>query len=170
LPDLVVHYDPEWPARFDREAERLHDVLGSVVVEIEHIGSTAVPGIAAKPTIDIAVGVRALEEIELEQIAAMENDGYVYRGEAGVPGRHYFRKGASFPRDYHVSVVEWQGELWCDYLLVRDYLRAHPEEAAAYVEAKRAAERSIEAPDPISYWEHKREFVDALLVRARTAG
>lgn len=72
-----------------------------------------------------------------------------------------------YPRDFHVSVIERKGPLWRDYLLLRDYLRAHPDEASAYVEAKRVAERSIDRPDPIAYWEHKRTFVDELLERAR---
>jgi len=88
VPDLVVAYDPAWPERYDSEAERLRETLGAIVVEIEHVGSTAVPGIAAKPTIDIAVGVRRIQDIGSAQIAAMEELDYVYRGEAGVPGRH----------------------------------------------------------------------------------
>ena len=167
--DLVVPYDPRWPERFTEEAERLRNAIGEIVVEIEHIGSTAVPGIAAKPTIDIAVGVSELGDVDADAVSAMEQLGYVYRGEAGVPGRHYFRKGATYPRDIHVSIIEWQGPLWHDYLLLRDYLRGHPDEAAAYVEAKRRAERAIESPDPIAYWQHKRTFVEELLTRARAA-
>jgi GrpB-like predicted nucleotidyltransferase (UPF0157 family) len=169
MPDLVVPYDPDWPERFEEEAERVRETLGQVVSEIEHIGSTAVPGVSAKPTIDIAVGVSQLNDVDTEAITAMEELGYVYRGEAGVPGRHYFRKGATYPRDFHVSIIEWRGPLWEDYLLLRDYLRAHSEEAAAYVDAKREAERAIESPDPIAYWEHKRAFVEELLARARTS-
>ncbi len=169
MPDLVVPYDPDWPERFGDEAQRVRGALGQVVVHIEHIGSTAVPGISAKPTIDIAVGVRQLADVDSEVIAAMEALGYVYRGEAGVPGRHYFRRGATYPRDFHVSIIEWHGALWEDYLLLRDYLRAHPKEAAAYVEAKRTAERAIDSPDPIAYWENKRAFVEELLTRARTS-
>lgn len=169
VPDLVVAYDPAWPAYFEKEAVRIKDALGSIVIEIEHVGSTAVPGIAAKPTIDIAVGVNELDDIHGQEIAAMENLEYVYRGEAGVPGRHYFRKGLVYPRDFHVSIIEWRGSLWNDYLLLRNYLREHPEEAASYVEAKRSAERATEKPDPVAYWEHKRAFVEQLLERARAA-
>lgn len=169
MSDLVVPYDPEWPHRFEAEAERIRNALGAVVVEIKHIGSTAVPGIAAKPTIDIAVGVRRLDDVSGEAIAAIEALDYVYRGEAGVPGRHYFRRGPRYPRLFHLSIIESGGKLWNDYLLLRSYLRAHPEEAASYVEAKRAAERAIERPDPIAYWEHKRAFVEELLERARAA-
>lgn len=164
---LIVPYDPEWPERFEEEADALREALGPVVIEVEHIGSTAVPGLAAKPTVDIAVGVAALDDIGEEKIAALEDLDYVFRGEAGVPGRLYFRKGATYPRDFHVSVVEWRGPLWNDYLLLRDYLRTHPDDAAVYVEAKRAAEQAVGTADPIAYWEHKREFVESLLERAR---
>ena len=168
MPDLVVPYDPEWPERFESEAERFREALGQIAIELEHIGSTAVPGISAKPTIDIAVGVRQIGDVDDDAIEAMEELDYVYRGEAGVPGRHYFRKGATYPRDFHVSIIEWRGNLWNDYLLLRNYLRGRPEEAAAYVEVKRAAERAVPTSDPISYWEHKRAFVEELLTRART--
>jgi GrpB-like predicted nucleotidyltransferase (UPF0157 family) len=167
VPDRVVAYDPIWPERYEGEAERLRDRLGAIAVAIEHVGSTAVPGIAAKPTIDIAVGVRQLDDVGPEQVAAMEELDYVYRGEAGVRGRHYFRKGATYPRDFHVSIVEWGGPLWQDYLLLRGYLRRRPEEATAYVEAKRAAESATAGRDPITYWEHKHSFVEAMLERAR---
>jgi GrpB-like predicted nucleotidyltransferase (UPF0157 family) len=166
---LVVPYDAAWPDRFDGEAGRLREALGPIVLEIEHVGSTAVPGVWAKPTIDIAVGVSGLDDVGDEAIAALEALDYVYRGEAGVPGRHYFRRGPVYPRDFHVSIVAWRGPLWNDYLLLREYLRAHPDEASSYVEAKRAAEREIGTPDPIGYWEHKRAFVEELLARARAS-
>lgn len=167
MPDLVVAYNPTWPDRYDSEAKRLGETLGAIVVEIEHVGSTAVPGIAAKPTIDIAVGVRRVREIGSAEIGAMEELDYVYGGEAGVPGRHYFKKGPIYPRTFHVSMVEWRGPLWRDYLLLRSYLRTHADEATAYVEAKRAAMRAAAGRDPISYWEHKHSFVEAMLERAR---
>jgi GrpB-like predicted nucleotidyltransferase (UPF0157 family) len=164
---LFIPYDPEWPEQFEEEADALREALGPVVIEVEHIGSTAVPGLPAKPTVDIAVGVGALDDVDDEKIAAMEELDYVFRGEAGVPGRRYFRKGEAYPRDFHVSIVEWGGTLWNDYLLLRDYLRSHPHEGAAYVDAKRAAEQIVGTDDPIAYWEHKREFVESLLERAR---
>lgn len=115
----------------------------------------------------MAVGVQALDGVGGEEIAALEELGYLFRGEAGVPGRFYFRKGATYPRDFHVSIVEWRGPLWNDYLTLRDFLRSHPEEGAAYVDTKRAAERATGGRDPVAYWEHKREFVEAVLERAR---
>lgn len=169
MSELIVPYDAGWPGRFEKEAERIREAIGPIAIEIEHIGSTAVPGMAGKLTIDIAVGVSQLNEMDEEVIAAVQELGYVYRGEAGVPGRHYFRKGQVYPRDFHVSFIEWQGPLWNDYLLLRGYLRKHPEEAALYVEAKRAAASAIEKPDPISYWEHKHAFVEEMLARARTS-
>lgn len=164
---LIVPYDPDWPERFEGEADAVREALGPIVIEVEHIGSTAVPGLAAKPTIDIAVGVATLDDVDDAKIAVMQDLGYVFRGEAGVPGRLYFRKGETYPREFHVSIVEWGGSLWHDYLLLREYLRAHPEEGAAYVDAKRAAEEAVGTGDPIAYWDHKREFVESLLERAR---
>ena len=167
LHKLVVSYDERWPSVYAAEAARVARALGDVVVETQHIGSTSVPGLGGKPTIDMIVGVNSTEDVTQAHIQALEELGYVYRGDAGVPGRHYFRKGERYPRDYHASIIEWRGSLWNEYLLLREYLRSHHEEHAAYVDAKVRAEREIGRPHPILYWEHKRGYVEELLDRAR---
>lgn len=129
---------------------------------IEHIGSTSVPGLCAKPIVDIAVGVRKLELTD-EQIAAMERLGYEYLGEYGLPGRLFFRKGE--PRTHNVHVVEHGGEHWERQLVFRDALRADPEERQRYDELKR---RLAAAGHPReAYTELKTPFIRGVEARAR---
>ena len=158
-PARVVEYDPGWPAAFEAERADLARAFGETAVEIEHVGSTAVPGLAAKPVLDVLVGLRSLELPE-ERIAAVERLGYEYVGEYGLPGRLFFRKGGA-RRTHHVHAVEHGGDHWHRHLAFRDFLRAHPAEAERYAaEKRRAAARDLTAPD---YWEAKREHVEALL-------
>ena len=95
----------------------------------------SIPGMCAKPVLDIAAGLPGDAPI-LEYVAALAHAGYEHRGERGVPGRHYFRRGE--PRTYHVHLVEVSGPLWRDYIAFRDYLRSHAEAARQFADVKRA--------------------------------
>ena len=158
----VVPYDPAWPRLYEEEAARVSTALGEDVAEIEHIGSTAVPGLAAKPVIDISVGLRTLA-LGAARVEAMGRIGYEYKGEFGIPGRLFFRKGGA-NRTHHVHAVEWDGEHWHRHRSFREYLRAHPAEARRYAEHKLAV--AAEASGSDDYWERKQPFVDALFARA----
>jgi GrpB-like predicted nucleotidyltransferase (UPF0157 family) len=155
---VVVDYDPAWPRLYEEEARRVRAAFGDLVVEVEHMGSTAVLGLSGKPLIDISVGLAHLA-IAPEHVRAMERLGYEYLGEYGLPGRLYFRTETR-----HVHAVEWGGERWQRHRAFRDYLRAHPDEARAYGEAKRRI--APLARDSGDYWERKQEYVDALFERA----
>ena len=160
----VRPYDPGWPQRFARERVRLADGLGSLARAIEHIGSTAVPGLDAKPVVDVLVGVDGPLDGH-PALAAVAALGYESFGEAGVPGRRYFRRRAPGD-DVNVHVVAHGGEVWADNLLLRDHLRAHPEEARAYAEARRRA--AAAAPESLlRYSDLKADVVRALVARAR---
>jgi NAD-dependent deacetylase len=162
-PVFVVDYDPEWPKLYDAERERIRRGLGDVVVDIEHMGSTAVPGLAGKPVIDISIGLRTLDLTE-DDIAAMKGLGYEYLGEFGLPGRLYFRKGEA-TSTHHVHAVEWGGEHWRRHLAFRDYLRAHPDEARRYGEAKKRLAVEVDH-DWYEYVERKNTVADELFERA----
>jgi NAD-dependent deacetylase len=158
----VTDYDPDWPRIYEEEAARIHEALGESVLAMEHMGSTAVPGLAGKPVIDISVGLRT-PELTDAQVAAMERLGYEYLGEHGLPGRLYFRKDEG-GRTTQVHAVEHEGEHWHRHRAFRDYLCAHPEEALAYAAEKRriaAGSTGLE-----EYWEAKQPFADALFARA----
>jgi GrpB-like predicted nucleotidyltransferase (UPF0157 family) len=161
-PVEVVDYDPAWADLFQRERERLREALGSQAAAVEHVGSTAVPGLAAKPVLDILVGA-ATFPLPDDRLAALAALGYEYRGDNGVPGRQFFRTN---PRTRHLHVVEHGGEEWRRLLLFRDYCRAHPEVAREYEALKRKL--SLDHPNERGHYTGgKSAFIEAILDRAR---
>lgn len=128
----VVAYCPEWPELYRTEAERLRQALGDELVALAHIGSTAVPGLAAKPVIDILAGLRT-GDVSHEAAAGLRALGYVSRRR--TRGRH-FRKGV--PRTYVIHICAYGDGEWRSKIAFRDYLRADRRAAAAYAEHKRA--------------------------------
>ncbi|HEV2920340.1 MAG TPA: GrpB family protein, partial [Actinomycetota bacterium] len=131
----VVAYDPGWPGRFAELGRELRAGLGEVALRIDHIGSTAVPGLAAKPIIDIQVSVAAFEPLEAFRVP-LERLGYVYRADNPERTKRYFREPPGRRRTHvHVRRAGSFSEQWA--LLFRDYLRAHPAVAADYEAEKR---------------------------------
>ncbi len=163
---IVAEYDPRWPEQFAEEAARLQQAMGDPMVAVEHVGSTSVPGLSAKPVIDILVGVRALAEGE-QAVPALEALGYECRGENGIPGRLFFRKGlVQYRRTHHLHMVETGHEQWASMLSFRDYLRAHPDEVRRYEALKHDLARQFR-DDRRAYTDGKAEFVQAVLEKAR---
>jgi GrpB-like predicted nucleotidyltransferase (UPF0157 family) len=158
----LVDYDPEWPRLFEEERARLAGVLGSAVLAIEHIGSTAVPGLAAKPVLDLAAAVTRLSSVE-SLVGPLAGLGYRYLGEYGLPGRLFFEKGD--PVTHHLHAVEVTGHHWRVWRLFRDYLRRHPEDARQYAQFKRELAARY-AADRDAYTRSKSDFVNAVLAKA----
>jgi GrpB-like predicted nucleotidyltransferase (UPF0157 family) len=159
----VVDYDDNWPLQFEQEKPHILNALGDAILDIQHIGSTSVPGLAAKPIIDILVGAKQLQPSDTH-IKALEKLGYVYEGEAGVPGRRFFRKG--MPRTHHLHFVKLGNEVWEYQLLFRDFLRTHPEAAKEY----EALKRKLAVPfqlDREGYISSKAPLIIELLAKAR---
>lgn len=158
----VVPYDPRWPTLFDAEVARIQGALRGLALRLEHIGSTSVPGLPAKPIIDILAG-RPPGSTLPDYVAALAGAGYEHRGENGIPGREFFRRGS--PRAYHIHLAEAQGEFWHAHLIFRDVLRARPDLAAEYAALKvRLAEwypRDREA-----YIDGKGPFIRQVLAKA----
>ena len=160
----IVAYDPSWPARAAAEAARVRDALGDVAVRVEHIGSTAVPGLAAKPIVDLLLAVDALEPRE-RYVAPLEALGYLFAFDPASPDRHFFARPPGRPRAFHLHACLAGGEQELRHLAVRDFLRAHSGEAAAYAELKRRV--AAEAPsDRLAYVAGKDAYVAALEARA----
>jgi GrpB-like predicted nucleotidyltransferase (UPF0157 family) len=131
----IVPYDPAWPEQFARLGRELRGGLGDVARRIDHVGSTSVPGLAAKPIIDIQVSVAAFEPLEAFK-QPLERLGYVYRADNPERTKRYFREPPGRPRTHvHVRRAGSFSEQWA--LLFRDYLRAHREVAAEYEAVKR---------------------------------
>lgn len=133
----LAEYDASWPERFAVEARAIADALGELVVAVEHVGSTAVPGLAAKPTIDVAAGVTTLD-LPPGAVQRMEALGYENAEADSRPGEHLFRKGGAVPWDVIVHVVEWGGSAWSMHLAFRDALRLDPHLAEEYAGLKRS--------------------------------
>lgn len=154
----VILHDPKWQEAFEAESKHIVDALGKNVVVIHHIGSTAIPGIYAKPIIDLLVEVKDIIEVD-EQSSAMASLGYEVMGEFEIPGRRYFRKdNQEGVRTHHVHAFEVGSEQVERHLTFRDYMIAHPEDAQRYSELKRYLAR--EHPTSInSYMDGKDEFI-----------
>jgi len=160
---LVTH-QTAWHEQFLEEQKRLREALGDAVLDIQHIGSTAIPGISAKPLLDLGIAVQNFEEAFV-CVQPLEKLGYIYRGENGIPRRHYFVKGSSEKRMHHLHVLEQSSPEWRKHLLFRDYLCAHPEALTQYQALKtRLAEQFPK--DREAYTEGKHAFIQDILNRA----
>jgi GrpB-like predicted nucleotidyltransferase (UPF0157 family) len=155
----LVAYDVLWPREFEAEAERLARACDGLPLRLEHIGSTAVPGLSGKPLIDILAGVPP-RAARAPYIAALVQLGYEHLGAYGVPGRDYFRRGN--PRTHHVHMVSWSSKTWRDHLLFRDYLRAHPHVALEYAALKRELAAAF-PDDGRKYAEEKGPFIKSVV-------
>ena len=162
-PVAIVAYDANWPQLFEIEGEMLRNALGENLVSVEHIGSTAVPGLVAKPVIDLLAGLRTFP-LSLQGIAALEGLGYEYLGENGIPGRLFLRKGR--PRSHHVHAVLFGDDHWERHLAFRDYLRINAQERDAYAEFKRTLVHEVDG-DRDRYVDGKEVYAAALEQRAR---
>ena len=168
MPIEIVGYDTRWPRQFEEERRRILAAIGRYVAEVEHIGSTAVPGLAAKPIIDILVGLRSLADAT-NCINPLTGLGYEYvpEWEAELPERRYFRRVEPRPRTHHIHMVENTSEFWRRQLLFRDYLRAHPEDARAYETLKRDLASRFEVGR--DYANAKSLFIKGILDKAGRA-
>ncbi|MGF1482610.1 MAG: GrpB family protein [Cyanophyceae cyanobacterium] len=165
---VIVEYNPRWPLLFEQEEARLREVLADdLIIRIEHFGSTAVPGLAAKPIIDILVGVCSLKEAQRLSIAPLETLGYAYWFDNPDPQRMFFVKGLppSPQRTHHIHLVEPDSVLW-ERLLFRDYLRQHSEEAARYAQLKHHLAQRF-STDRETYTSAKAAYVQSVMHKAR---
>jgi len=168
----IVQYNPAWPKLFEDEAAFLRWKLPqNLVKRIEHFGSTAVPGLSAKPIIDILVEVTSLEETKKQIVHLLEAEGYEYFwrpafGDDGPPYYAWFiKRNSESKRTHHIHMVEADSELW-DRLYFRDYLRQFPAEAKCYDELKKKL--SEEYPnDRAKYTEEKSDFILLVTKKAK---
>lgn len=156
---IEVHpYDPSWREKFNEEVEMLKPIFGEQLVSIHHIGSTAIPGIKAKPVIDILIVVTDIDAIQ-EAIDQMESNGYEYRGENGIPGRRYLRKDTNGIRSYHAHIYQDGHPNIAKHLNFRDYLRAHTEHAQEYSRLKEDLAIKFRHSS-VEYTEGKSDFIN----------
>ena len=169
----IVPYDPSWPVSFARERDHLRACLPSELVgRIEHFGSTAVPGLAAKPVVDLLVEVTDLERAQQKIVPILEAQRYDYlwrptRGDDGEPFYAWFikRDAASGVRTHHIHMVERHFPHW-DSLFFRDYLIGHPETAREYERLKRHLANDV-PHDRVAYTRGKAAFIDRVTEQAK---
>lgn len=159
-PVVVVDYDSNWPRLFDELRSLIWPAVSDIALSFEHVGSTAVPGLRAKPVIDACVVVQTRELVP-PAIARIERLGYVHRGTLGVPDREAFRRPDHLPR-HHLYLSPRDALSLRNQLGVRDYLRAHPGIAREYAALK--TELALRFPDDIDrYIDGKTEFILGIL-------
>ncbi len=162
-PVIVVPYDPAWASAFQHEKARLDRVLGARALGIEHIGSTAVPGLAAKPVIDFLVGMASMEAADAA-IPLLEADGWIFPPDMNerIGDRRYLKRVKDGVRTHHLHLVVYDAPMWREYLFFRDKLRAHPELRVRYEELKRELASKYREERP-TYTSSKTSFVKEVL-------
>ncbi len=163
LPVVIADYDPRWTTMYAEESARIQNVIGEWLLGIEHVGSTSVPGLAAKPVVDMMPGLSSLDDSR-HIVKPLQKLGYQYfpEHETVMPERRYFALPAGdkhrVRRRFHLHIVETTSSFWRRHLAFRNYLRAHPDVAGEYAALKRrlAAEYGS---DREGYTEAKTEFI-----------
>jgi len=161
----IVPYTEEWERLFEDERRLLWSVIGNYVIDIQHVGSTSIPGLASKPVIDIAVFVTSLKVGE-KCITPLEEAGYEFRQDGGILGRYFFAKSSKENRTHNLHVEEMNGEFWENHILFRDYLRKHKEDVIEYADLKLELALKYEN-DRDSYASGKDDFIKRILKKAK---
>ena len=157
---VVLPYDEGWPRDFSQIEAELRAALGELALRIEHVGSTSVPGLSAKPIIDIDAVVRS--ESLGPAISALRKIGYEHEGDLGIPGREAFAyEGKTHLRKHHLYVCPQDSPELKRHLAFRDYLRSHPEAARAYGRIKEEG-AALYPRDIGKYVEYKSPFIEKI--------
>ena len=157
----ILPYDPQWAHEYELEKQRLMTALGDTIIAIEHVGRTSVPGLAAKPLIDIVVAIDSFERLPaiIHTLTAM---GYEHMPERVSDERAFFPKGPRQRRTHHLSFVLQGSDGWRQTITFRDYLRQHPERRNAYAALKQQL-ASAHADDRYAYTAAKHDFIEQTL-------
>lgn len=163
-PPVIVTYNAEWPLRFEAEASRIREALGAIAVRVEHVGSTAVPGLAAKDTLDIQISVPRMDRSLYE--GPLEALGYTSVWDVATEEHHFFgRPYETRPRLFNVHVCPVGSEWERRHIAFRDYLRANPDAAARYEKFKK--EIAPKFSDTLEYAYAKEDFIRNMEREAR---
>jgi GrpB-like predicted nucleotidyltransferase (UPF0157 family) len=164
-PLVVAEYDEQWPNLFEDIARPVREAVADLGAGVEHVGSTSVPGLAAKPVIDVDVVVRSAEDVPTA-VERLQSLGYIYQGDKGIKGREAFMWPGDAQR-HHLYVVVAGSQPHADHIQFRDYLRRHPELAQEYAALKRSLAR-MHADDRLAYTNSKADFIAKVLQAARS--
>lgn len=161
----IEDYNSKWAKKFEEEKVKLKEILNDKVISIEHIGSTSIEGLGAKPIIDIAIGVKDLETV-MDFNEPLQKLGYEFVYHKEFPERRFFRKGEWRAGTHHLHFYEFESEHWNNQILFRDYLRTYPNALKEYQQLKvnLAAKYRF---DRVSYTEAKAPFIQKILYKAK---
>ncbi|MFT9816781.1 GrpB family protein [Lysinibacillus sp. NPDC056185] len=161
----LSEYNPHWEQQYAFEQNEIGKALGDSAIRIEHIGSTSIKGLKAKPIIDILVGVRSLDEV-LSFIDALSKIDYEYVPKLQFKDRRFFRKGLWEQGTIHLHICEYNSNEWTEKLLFRDYLRAHPQAANEYAVLKNQLASKYQF-DRSTYTKEKEPFIQMIIQKAK---
>lgn len=161
----IEDYNPNWSKQFDEEKEKLKEILTDKYISIEHIGSTSVEGLCAKPILDIAIGVNDLEIVS-EFIEPLKQIGYEFVYHKEFPQRRFFRKGQWGSGTHHIHFYQYHGEHWNNQILFRNYLRVNPDVLKEYQKLKINLAEKFRF-DRASYTTNKASFIQNVLQKAK---
>lgn len=167
----IVPPDPNWPYQASEEITAIALALNIASKHIAHVGSTAVPGLGAKPIIDLMLGIPGFDSSKDNQkyLAPLKQIGYKFDGTETVAGTWYIRK--ALPQRFNLHMTKYGGAFWLDHLLFRDYLRSHPDAVRQYEELKRSLlDKLGPDPDKQAYNDGKSLFINGILDLARKEG
>ncbi|MBW4656343.1 MAG: GrpB family protein [Kaiparowitsia implicata GSE-PSE-MK54-09C] len=158
-------HNPEWAKEFQQEKQRILHLIEPSVIDIQHIGSTSIPSISAKPIIDILIAL-VQPGLTANHMTSLQSLGYLYEGQVlNLAEHHFFRKG--MPRTHHIHIADFESDFWHRHILFRDYLRAHIKEAKRYNQLKHELSKKFEF-DRKSYTMSKTPLIESILANARS--
>jgi len=163
----VVSYNPNWKKMYKEESEKIKNILNDIIIDIHHIGSTAIPGIKAKPVIDILVEVKDIEAVD-QYNHKMEELGYEVMGEYGIPKRRFFRKGGN-NRTHHIHIFQVGNEEIERHINFKEYLIAHPDKGREYSKLKEKLTNKY-THDVENYTNSKSDFIKEIDRKAKLRG
>jgi GrpB-like predicted nucleotidyltransferase (UPF0157 family) len=157
----LLPYNPAWPKLYQAEAKIICSAIGQYILDIQHVGSTAIPGVKAKPIIDIAIGLAHFKQAK-KCIKPLQQLGYEYKYNAGVRGQRFFAKGSESNRTHYIHLTKLNSRVWKDCLLFRDYLRKHKEAVKEYNQLKQILAKKYKTNRPF-YTAQKSSFIKSII-------
>jgi len=161
---FVEPHDSEWKTIAAETLAKLQNILQNVLIDAQHVGSTAIRDICAKPIIDIVVGVSDFEEL-LSKNSSLEENGFIFRGQ-DHPGQYLYVCGDNEFRTHHIHAVIYHSEAWNNYVNMRDYLNCHKEDADGYSKLKDSLAKQY-SDDRATYTAMKSELIREILTKAK---
>jgi GrpB-like predicted nucleotidyltransferase (UPF0157 family) len=160
----ISSYKPAWKKLYKKEEKLLRSVIGEYILDIQHVGSTSIPGAKAKPIIDIVIGLEKLKDGE-KCIKPLKKLGYEYYRDTAARGRYFFAKGSEKNRTHYIHMGKLNGRFWKNHILFRDYLRKHKKAVKEYNELKEDLSKKYK-DDRDAYTSHKDAFIKGIIKKA----